>query len=387
MLKTFLRTALATAAVAALGLAPAWAQQQGVTDTEIVVGDILPLSGPPALLGVAHNLGVKLAIAEVNAQGGINGRKVRLVSEDDGYVVSRTIQGVRKLATADKVFALTSLSGTAQGQAALPLVKELGIPTMATISVFEELYKPVSKNVFAIGGDHETATAQLVSMLVQRFPGKKWAIVSQDDDYGELVRRGFENVEKDKKLNVVSTQIYKKGQVDFSSEMLKVKQSGAEILLAGGVIAENVAMTKELERLAVKIPVGVTYVGRVPALLKLMGSSAENLYSVDFVTLEDTPRGQALFDLAKKHLTEDEVKKLNRYTFTGYAGAKTMFEAFKRCGKALTWACAGSQLEGMKNFDTGVTSPVSFSATSHFASPALVLVKSDVAAGIFKPVN
>jgi branched-chain amino acid transport system substrate-binding protein len=73
------------------------AAQQGVTDTEILIGDILPLTGPPALLGVAHNLGVKAAVAEVNAAGGINGRKVRLISEDDGYVPSRTVQGVRKL--------------------------------------------------------------------------------------------------------------------------------------------------------------------------------------------------------------------------------------------------------------------------------------------------
>ena len=386
MSKVILRAAIAAALTAALGLSPALAQQ-GVTDTEIVLGDILPLSGPPALLGVAHNLGVKLAIAEANAAGGVNGRKFRLVSEDDGYVVSRTIQGVRKLVTVDKVFALTSLSGTAQGQGALPLVQELGVPTIATISVFEELYKPVSKNVFAIGGDHVAATAQLVRLLVERFPGKKWALVSQDDDYGELVRKGFDQVKAEKKLDVVSTQIYKKGQVDFSSEMLKVKQSGAEILLAGGVIAENVAMTKELERLAYKIPVGMTYVGRVPALLKLMGTSGENLYSVDFVVLEDTPRGKALLDKAKQYLSEDDLKKLNRYTYTGYAGARTMIEAIRRCGKTLTWDCTNKELEGIKNFDTGVTSPISFSPTSHFASPALTLVRSDVAAGVFKPLN
>lgn len=385
MRKTIIQSAL-VAAIATLAWSPAFAQQ-GVTDTEIVVGDILPLSGPPALLGVAHNIGVKLAVAEANAQGGINGRKLRLVSEDDGYVVSRTIQGVRKLTSVDKVFALTSLSGTAQGLAALPMVREIGIPTMATISVFEELYNPVSKNVFAIGGNHATATAALVSRLADRFPGKKWALISQDDDYGELVRQGFESVKKSKKLNVVSTQIYKKGQADFSSEILRVKQSGAEILFAGGVIGENVAMAKELERLGYKIPVGVTYVGRVPALLKMMGTSGENVYSVDFVVLEDTLRGKALLDRAKQHLSEDEVKKINRYTFTGYAGAKTMFEAFRRCGKALTWDCTIAQLEGLRNFDTGVTSPVSFSATSHFAEPALMSVKSDPATASFKPVD
>ena len=382
-----IRTTLAAAALALLSLGTAQAQQQGVTDAEILLGDILPLTGPPALLGAAHNLGVKIAIAEANAAGGINGRKLRLISEDDGYVVSRTLQGVRKLVTSDKVFALTSLSGTAQGQAALPLVRELGVPTISTISVYEELYKPVSKNVWAIGGDHEVGAKALVSALADKFPGKKWAIVSQNDEYGEKVREGFEEVVKAKKLNVVSQQIYKKGQVDFSSEMLKVKQAGAEILFAGGVLGENAAMAKELERQGHKIPFGTTYVSRVNALLGLMGTAAENLHSVDFVAMEDTPRGTAMMDLAKKHLTEDEFKKVNRYTFTGYAGAKTMFEAFKRCGKALTWDCTIKQMDGLKDFDTGVTTPVSFSPTNHFAGPAFTFVKADLAAKKFVPAN
>jgi branched-chain amino acid transport system substrate-binding protein len=381
-----IRSTLAATAAALVALGSAHAQQ-GVTDTEIVVGDILPLSGPPALLGAAHNLGVKVAIAEANAAGGINGRKLRLISEDDGYVVSRTLAGVRKLVTSDKVFALTSLSGTAQGQAALPLVRELGVPVMSTISIFEELYKPVSKNVFSIGGDHELGAKALVAALADRFPGKKWAIVSQNDEYGEKVREGFEEVVKQKKLNVVSNQIYKKGQVDFSSEMLKVKQAGAEILLAGGVLGENAAMAKELERQGHKIPFGTTYVSRVNALLGLMGTAAENLYSVDFVALEDTPRGAAMMDLARKHLTEDEFKKVNRYTFTGYAGAKTMFEAFKRCGKALTWDCTIKQLDSLKDFDTGVTTPVSFTPTSHFSGPAFTFVRADLAAKKFVPAN
>src|SRR5947209_2047860 len=135
------------------GLAVPALAQQGVTDTEILVGDILPLTGPPALLGVAHNLGVKVAVSEVNAAGGINGRKVRLISEDDGYVPSRTVQGVRKLITSDKIFAFTSISGTAQAEAAMPVIKQAGIPAMAPITTYEGLYNPVIKNVYAVGYD------------------------------------------------------------------------------------------------------------------------------------------------------------------------------------------------------------------------------------------
>jgi ABC-type branched-subunit amino acid transport system substrate-binding protein len=361
--------------------------QQGVTDTEIVVGDILPLTGPPALLGVAHNLGVKAAIAEVNAAGGIAGRKVRLISEDDGYVPSRTIQGVRKLINSDKVFALTSVSGTAQAQAAMPIIMQAGLPAMAPITTYEGLYKPVIKNVYAVGYDMSNAVDELVSMMADRFPGKKWALISQDDDYGENVRAGFERATKAKKLQVVSSQIYKKGQSDFSSEILKVKQSGAEALMAGGVLGENVNMVKELERIGHKVPVGVTYVSRVPASIKLMGSAAENVFTVDYVHLESSPQAKPFMDKLAKHLSPEELAKVNRYTFTGYAATRALFDAMGRCGKALTWDCTNAELAKVSNLDTGAMTPISFSATNHLAAPKLFLLKADPAAVTYKPVE
>jgi ABC-type branched-subunit amino acid transport system substrate-binding protein len=377
-------TTLALASmIAAAASAPA-AAQQGVTDTEIVVGDILPLTGPPALLGVAHNLGVKTAIAEVNAAGGINGRKVRLISEDDGYVPSRTVQGVRKLIQSDKVFALTSVSGTGQAQAAMPLITQAGIPAMAPITTYEGLYKPTLKNVFAVGYDMADAVYELVSRMAERHPGKKWALISQDDDYGENVRAGFDRAAKEKKLEVVSRQIYKKGQQDFSSEILKVKQAGAEALMAGGVLGENVAMTKELERIGHKIPVGVTYVSRVPASAKLMGSAGENVYTVDYVYLENSPEAKGFMDKLAKYLSPEEQAKVNRYTFTGYASTRALFDAMGRCGKALTWDCTIAELNKVKNLETGSMTPISFSATNHLASPRLFLLRADPAAVTYK---
>lgn len=361
--------------------------QQGITDTEIVVGDILPMSGPPALLGVAHNIGVKVAVAEINAQGGINGRKLRLISEDDGYVISRTLQGLRKLINNDKVFALTSLSGSTQGQAALPLIKESGIPVITTISFAPEAYKPVIKNVFALGTLHPLVTIEVTKRLAALYPNKKWAIVTQDDEYGELTRLGFDEVQHALKLDVVSSAIYKKGQTDFSAEMLKVKQSGAEVLYAGGLLSENVAMAKELERQGLKTPMGISYVGRLAATLKLMGTAGANVYTADFVEAETSTRGKAFLQKTKSLISEDDFKRVNRFTMSGYAGARVMFEAMRRCGKALTTACTISQLESMKDFDTGVTSPVNFSPSSHLSLQKLQLLKGNPATLAFDPVE
>jgi ABC-type branched-subunit amino acid transport system substrate-binding protein len=380
-------TTLAAIGLLTAGTAFPAFSQQGVTDTEIVVGDILPLTGPPAMLGVAHNLGVKTAVAEANAAGGINGRKVRLISEDDGYVPTRTVQGVRKLLNSDKIFAFTSISGTAQAEAAMPLIKQAGIPAMAPITTYEGLYNPVIKNVFAVGYDMSNAVDGLVSMMADRYPGKKWALVSQDDDYGENVRAGFDRVVKAKKLQLVSSQIYKKGQSDFSSEMLKVKQSGAEVLLAGGVLAENVTMLKELERVGHKIPVGVTYVSRVPASVKLMGAAGDNVYTVDYVYLESSPQGVAFTEKLNKYLSPEEMAKVNRYTYTGYASTRALFDAMGRCGKALTWSCTNAELAKMSNLETGVMTPITFTATNHLAAPKLFLLKADPASVTYKAVQ
>lgn len=378
---------LATLVVLGGGALMPAAAKQGVTDTEILIGDILPLTGPPALLGVAHNLGVKAAVAEVNAAGGINGRQVRLVSEDDGYVPSRTIQGVRKLLNNDKVFALTSISGTAQAQAAMPLIKKSGIPAMAPITTYEGLYDPVIPNVYVVGYDMAQSVAELVSQMASRYPGKKWALISQDDEYGENVRHGFEQVEKEKGLEVVSRQVFKKGQTDFSSEILRVKQAGAEILMAGGVLAENVTMIRELERIGHKIPVGVTYVSRVPASAKMMGASAENVYTVDYVYLETAPEAQEFMAKLGKYLSEEERSKVNRYTFTGYGAARALFDAIGRCGKDLTWECTNAELAKVTNLETGAMTPISFTETDHLAAPKLFLMKADPATLNYKLVE
>ena len=98
----YLATASLLLAAAYLTGGPALAADQGITDTEIVIGDVEPLTGPPALLGVAASIGHKIAIAEANAAGGINGRKIKYVLEDDGYVTARTIQGVARSSTSTR---------------------------------------------------------------------------------------------------------------------------------------------------------------------------------------------------------------------------------------------------------------------------------------------
>ncbi|XSC44782.1 ABC transporter substrate-binding protein [Bradyrhizobium sp. RDT10] len=133
MMIKYLATASLLLAGAYLTGGHALAADPGVTDTEIVIGDVEPLTGPPALLGVAHTIGVKIAIGEINAAGGINGRKIKYILEDDGYVTARTIQGLRKVIDVDKAFALLGISGSGQSIAAMPVLEKSGIPTVISV--------------------------------------------------------------------------------------------------------------------------------------------------------------------------------------------------------------------------------------------------------------
>ena len=298
-MKRFISLAALALAVA---IGPAFAAEQGVTDTEITVGEVNPYTGAPALLGAAHTLGMKLAFAEANEKG-VNGRKLKLLTEDDGYVTSRTLQGVRKLIDVDKVFAITGISGTGQSTAAMPILEKAGIPTIISVAPAAAQFEPPRKNVFVVGQVYAEGIKQLVLFLADKNPGKKWAVVTQDDDYGLAVQEGFAAAQKEKKIDVVFSAKYKRGQSDFATEMLRLKDSGAEVFLAGGIISENVAMLKELEKLAYKPVIGIFWPGRLEAVLKLAGPQSDGLYAVDYVAPLAGDAGKAFVEKAKTILS------------------------------------------------------------------------------------
>src|SRR5215470_10273047 len=179
-----MRTILSTASLllaGALCTGPVLASYPGLTDTEIVIGDVEPLTGPPALLGVGASLGHKLAIIETNNAGGINGRKIKYVLEDDGYVTARTIQGAKKVIEVDKAFAMLGMSGSGQSIAVMPVLEKSGIPTVLDVAPVKFLWEPARKNVFVVGQSYEEGIIHLVKYLADKNPGNKWGLITQDD--------------------------------------------------------------------------------------------------------------------------------------------------------------------------------------------------------------
>ena len=142
--------ALAAAAAAlALTASTAFAQSQGVSKTEIVVGSIQDLSGPLAGYGKQARNGMTMAIEEINELGGINGRKIKLLVEDSGYDPKKAILAAQKLVNQDKIFMMVGHIGTAQNEAAMPIQFEKDIINFFPLTAARSMYEPFHRLKFS----------------------------------------------------------------------------------------------------------------------------------------------------------------------------------------------------------------------------------------------
>ncbi len=378
---------IATATVLLLVAGGAQAEK-GVSDTTIKLGEVMPFTGPPSLLGVAMALGSKVAAAEINEAGGINGRMIELIQMDDGYVPSRTVQAAVKLLEVDEVFAFTATSGSTHTLAVMEILKEDKVPLLQSGAPNKAHYTPPRENVFVVGKGYGPAITELVRHMATVRKNAVWASITQDDDFGSDLLKGYQVAVKELGLNSVVSLKYKRGQKDFSAEMLRLKNAGVTAMLNGGIISEAVAMLKEGHKLDMDLMSGTVWTGRVPVVQKLVGEAGGNWFIVDYVATMQEPAGQAFMAKAEKYLTEKEIPRINRYAFVTYAGFQVFAEAMRKCGKNLTRACVLDKLETVKDLDvSGIMGPVSFGKGVRYSNQKVRILRNDFANMTFTPVT
>jgi len=357
--------------------------EPGVTDDKVVLGAVDPLTGPPSLLGKAHRLALQVWQDDVNARGGINGRKVEIVFEDDGYVPARSLQALKKMVEVDDIFGLIGTSGSAQLAAMMPMINELGIPTLNNMAVNSHHFNPPLNPLFVVGPTYCQEIAAGMTYLVEELGLKdgKYAIAFQDDEFGDDVRCGYLEGVKKYGLNNVLELEFKRGQKDFSAEMLRARAAGVTVLVSGGVVAEHSIMLKE----AAKNRMDITFLGAHSAHLTpvqaLAGSAGDGYYAADYVpalTSLEVPGVAKFMELANTYLSEDERNSLNRYSLAGYAGALIFEHAMAECGADLTRACVIEKLEGLDGFETdGLLGPVTYGKGNRHAPTAAIVLQSN----------
>ncbi len=239
----------ATMAALALGstlaCAPALAQQQGVSKNEILIGTIQDLSGPLASYGKAARNGMLLRIDEINEQGGVNGRKLRLATEDDGYDPKKAVMAAQKLVNQDKVFIMAGHIGTAQNMAAMPVQFEKGVVNLFPITAAREMYEPLHKLKYSFAATYYDQMRLTLPKVVKEKNAKKVCIIYQDDDFGTEVLKGAQDGLKTMNMELAEKTSYKRGATDFSSQVARMKASACDMVVLGTVVRETIGTVGE----------------------------------------------------------------------------------------------------------------------------------------------
>ena len=271
------RTAVALAL--ALSAPLALAQSQGVTKDEIVIGSIQDLSGPLAGFGKQDRLGMMLRVDEVNEQGGINGRKLRLIVEDSGYDPRRAVLAAQKLVNQDKIFAMVAHIGTAQNMAAMPIQFEKNVINFFPITAAREMYEPFHRLKYSFAATYYDQIRHAAPKLAKEKGAKKVCSVYQDDEFGLEVLRGAEAGLKTIGMQLAEKTSYKRGATDFSLQVARMKSAGCDMVVLGTIIRETIGVIGESRKTGFNPVFLGSSASYTDLIHKLGGKAMDGLYA------------------------------------------------------------------------------------------------------------
>lgn len=377
MSKSFGAFGLAVSAVVLTHL-PAAAQtkvtNEGISASEIVIGTHQDLSGPIKGWGVPVANGMKMATEEINASGGINGRKIKLVVEDSGYDPKKAVLASQKLIERDKIFAMVGPMGSPTVLAAQDILLDAGVLQLFPLTAAEFTFKfdpakPQERLKFNNLLPYVESTRAALKYMIETKNFKKPCIMHQDDEYGKNVLDGFNQQLAAMKVQPASITSYKRGASDFSAQVAKMKSDGCDLVVLGAVLREPIGTMSEAKKLGWEVTfLGATPVNvlEVPALGKEV---VEGLYAASNfeIPYEDTAKGKVKDWLVnyKKMFNADA----NTQAIIGYNAVMTFAHYANKAGKDLTGQKMLDALESGDKFQDIFNSPPTvFSKTNHLAT-------------------
>jgi branched-chain amino acid transport system substrate-binding protein len=367
-MKTFHSAALALVGLALAG-SHAMAQPQGVTQTEILVGTILDLSGPLAGYGKEVRNGMNLRISELNEQGGVFGRKIKLLVEDNGYDPKRAVLAAQKLVNQDKVFVMAGVLGTATANAAMPVMFQKNVMNFFPMSLSRDMYEPISKLKFAYASSYVEQMSIVVPRLYREKKATKACTIYQDDEYGLEVVRGAELGLKSINVELAERTSFKRGATDFSSQVARLQAANCDFIVMGTIIRETVGTIAEARKLGYNptmVGSAAAYTDLIP---KLGGKAMDGFYVPMYAVhpYEDEQSSSVRFWAKKYRTTFNESPTV--FSVYGYMIIDRLNIGMQKAGTNLTTETLAKGLESIKiSSDIFGMPAMSFSPTNHLAS-------------------
>jgi branched-chain amino acid transport system substrate-binding protein len=230
---------VATAALA-LVAAQASAETRGVSTTEILLGMHTDLSGVAATYGVSSSNAVKMRFEEINNAGGISGRKVNVIIEDQAYQVPKAVQACSKLINRDKVFAFVAPLGTPMNNACFKDQIAAGVPNLFPLSAARSMYEPFERLKFYGAASYVDQIRSAVNYFVKEKGKKAVCVMYQDTDFGKEIVVGAEMQTKQLGVKIVEMAAHKPTDQDFTASLTKLKGAGCDLILMGTIVRDSI---------------------------------------------------------------------------------------------------------------------------------------------------
>jgi branched-chain amino acid transport system substrate-binding protein len=345
----------------------------GVTAKEIVLGNLNPLTGGAAASGLAQLNGLQLAAEEINAAGGILGRKIKVVPLDSECNPTKGVAALRKL-IAEGIFAVTGEYCSGVALAINPILDKGEIPMVYSGSVTSRIVYPMQKWIFqgqAAGSQWDISWGR-AKFLVEMLNAKKIAFFYQANEFGENDLENFRAaLKKMYNMDIVLPLPFNMGDSDYTAQIIKAKDAGADVMYVNAMVREALLIVRQAGELGFKGKLWGAQGLSTGGFFEAIGE-----FGIGMIVESSAPQNEIFdpFDPLVKYIKEQSIKRYgsgpgrpSSRNLGGYYSMKVVGEGLRRAGKEITRDKFRKALETMYNVDIGMGPPVTFSPWDHEA--------------------
>jgi branched-chain amino acid transport system substrate-binding protein len=339
---------MAAAALAATAT-QASAETRGVTGTEITLGMHTDLSGVAATYGVSSSNGVKMRLDEINAAGGINGRKINVIIEDQAYQVPKAVQACNKLINRDNVFAFVASLGTPMNNACFKDQLAAGVPNLFPLSAARSMFEPYDRLKFYGAASYVDQIRSAVSYFVNKKDKKAICVMYQDTDFGKEILVGAETQAKQLGIKIAATSAHKPTDQDFTASLTNLRTAGCDLVLMGTIVRDTIIPYGAARKMGWT---DVDFVGSAATYDSVVGAAPgmDGFYGMG---LTEMPYADSSVEAVRKFVAAYKAKynvDPNIGAVYGYVGADLTATGLKNAGADLTLDSFINGMEAIRGY-------------------------------------
>ena len=361
-----LHAAVLAAAIAAFVSGTAFAQKKydsGVTDTEIRIGNIMPYSGPASAYGVIGKTEAAY-FNKINAEGGINGRKINFISYDDAYSPPKAVEQARKLVENDEVLLIFNSLGTPSNSAIEKYMNAKKVPQLFVATGASKWNDP-KDFPWTMGWQpsYQAEAHIYAAYILKEKPGGKIAVLFQDDDFGKDYVKGLKDALGPQAAMIVAVESYETSEPSIDDHIVKFKAAGADVFVSVTTpkfAAQAIKRAAEIDWHPLQIVVNVS--SSVGAVMKPAGfENSQGILSANYAKdaadpqWDNDPGMKKFVDFMAQYYPDGN--KLDAATVFGYGAAQTLVQVLKHCGDELTRDNVMKQAASLKDFQPDTLLP------------------------------